>query len=463
MAELLVTPAAGAPGASASLPLLVPAPAPEDAAYEGQVRQARRLIVAGIGAIALAIFTMLAWAWWAPLSGSIVAAGMVKVDSNRKTVQHRDGGIVSRILVREGDHVAAGQALVELADTRIDATFDMTASQLDAQRIKQSRLEAERDMVAHWKSPAAYQARLREPRIADLVAREAALFSARRSALDAQMRTVERQVEEAAAEASAREREHESVVVALAHMQEELAVNESLLEQHYVDKTRVLALRRNVAEYRIKLESNQAELAKAKQNRSEYQFRLAGLRETFAQDAATQLRDTNAKIVDLEEQLRAARDASERKLITAPVAGRVVDLRVTTAGGSIGPRDPVLDIVPDGSPLLVEARVGVDAIGELRVGQSTDVRLTAYKQRTTPLITGKVVYVSADSLADKQNGAPYFLMHVELDRDALRRAGEVALQPGMGAEVFVRTHDRTPMDYLFEPFMNAARRSFREY
>ncbi|HSW25864.1 MAG TPA: HlyD family efflux transporter periplasmic adaptor subunit, partial [Burkholderiaceae bacterium] len=180
-------------------------------------------------------------------------------------------------------------------------------------------------------------------------------------------------------------------------------------------------------------------------------------------EATTELRDVNSKLIDLEEQLRSARDASTRKLITAPVAGRVVDLKVTTAGGTLGPRDPVLDIVPDNSPLLVDARVGVDAIGDLRVGLHTDVRLTTYRQRDTPLIAGKVVYVSADSLTDRQSGVPYFAVHVELDREALERAGGLAVMPGMGAEVFVRTRERTAFDYLVEPLVNAMRRSLREY
>jgi epimerase transport system membrane fusion protein len=434
-----------------------------DAFWSGHNREGHRLVVAGAVAIALAVAALAAWATWAPLSGAIVAAGRVKVDSNRKTVQHRDGGIVQRILVREGEHVEAGQALIVLDDTRIDAAFDMTRSQLDGQRIKRSRLEAERDMAPRWALPAELEPRQDEPRVREVAEREAAMFSTRRSALESQAKLVRRQIEEARQEAQAREREHASLVVALTHMQEELSLNESLLAQQFIDKSRVLALRRNVAEYRIKGEANQAELAKARQVASELELRLAGLREAYAGEAATQLRDTNAKVVDLEEQLRAARDASERKIIAAPVSGRVVDLRVSTAGGSIGPREPLLDIVPDGNPLLVEARVGVDAIGELRLGLPTDVRLTAYKQQTTPLIEGRVVYLSADALVDAQTQVPYFLIHVELDALALKRAGEVSLQPGMGAEVYVRTRERTAFGYLMEPFVIAARRSFREY
>jgi HlyD family type I secretion membrane fusion protein len=204
-------------------------------------------------------------------------------------------------------------------------------------------------------------------------------------------------------------------------------------------------------------------MAVARQRIAELQLRSVSLHETFVQDATSELRDVTARIVELEEQARAAGDARQRQVVRAPVAGRVLDLRVTTAGGSIGPRDPILDIVPDDDPLLIEARVAVDAIAELRAGASTDVRLTAYRQRTTPLITGRVTYVSPDALADRQTGAAYYLMHVELDRASLEKAGPIAIQPGMGAEVFVRTHDRTPIEFLLEPLLNAARRTLREH
>lgn len=406
---------------------------------------------------------MIAWSLWAPLGGAIVAMGLVKVDTNRKTVQHRDGGIVREILVREGDRVAAGQPLVVLDDARIDSAFDQASSQIDALRIRQSRLDAECALAPGWKLPEAWRKRSVEPRIAQIVAREAALFTTRRLALESQLRQLRGQVDEVAQEIAAREREGASLRLALSQMQEEVRVNEQLLEQQYVNKTRVLALQRAAAEYQIKQGESAAELSRAKRSGTDLELRASTVRDAYVQEATTELRDVNSKLIDLEEQLRSARDASMRKLITAPVAGRVVDLKLTTAGGTLGPRDPVLDIVPDNSPLLVDARVGVDAIGELRVGMHTDVRLTTYRQRDTPLIAGKVVYVSADSLTDRQSGAPYFAVHVELDRDALARAGGLAVMPGMGAEVFVRTRERSAFDYLAEPLVNAMRRSLREY
>ncbi len=426
-------------------------------------RMARSVAWIGFIAAVLAIGAMLAWLVLAPLSGSVVAMGAVKVDTNRKTVQHRDGGIVRAIFVREGERVAVGQALVELEDSRIDATLNQTSSQLDAMRLRQSRLTAEREFKLSWLVPDEFRARETDRRLAETIGRESAIFTVRRSALDSQIRQLGVQSEEVAREVAARQRESESIQIALKHMQEEVAVNESLLKENFVNKTRVMALQRSVAEYQIKQGENAAELARARRSAAELSLRVNSLRDAYLQEASTELRDVNSKLIDLEEQLGAARDASQRKHITAPVAGRVVDLRVTTAGGTLGPRDPVLDIVPDDAPLLVEARIPVDAVADVRIGQAADVRLTPYRQRETPMIDARVVYVSADSLIDRHTGAPYFTLHAELDRDSLARAGDLVVSPGMGAEVFVRTRDRTTLDFLLEPLVNAMRRSLREH
>ena len=445
---------------AAAMPAAVPS---ADLLTADWLRASRRAVVAGVAAIGIAAAALTAWSVAAPLGTAVVATGLVKVDTQRKTVQHRDGGTVRDILVREGDRVTAGQALVVLDDARIDASYDLARGQLDAVRMRQSRLAAERDAAATWAPDEDLRARLSEPRLADAAGRESVLFAARRSALEAQARLVTAQIAAVGVETAARQREHASLAVAMDSMQEEVQLNEELLEQRFVNKTRVMQLKRNVAEYRSRMDGNQAELAQARQRAADLELRLSTLRETFMQDVAAELRDVTGRRVELEEQVRTALDAMQRKVVTAPVSGLVLDLRVTTPGGAIGPRDALLDIVPEGQPLLVEARVPLDAIAELHAGAAADVRLTAYRQRTTPLIPGTVVYVSPDALVDRQSSAAYYLIHVKLDRGALAGAGPIVVQPGMGAEVYVRTHDRTALEFLVEPLVNATRRSVREH
>lgn len=437
--------------------------AANDGVVHGWQRQARRLILAGLAALAVALGLLAAWVALAPLAGATVALGTVRVDTHRKTVQHRDGGIVREILVREGDRVAAGQPLLTLDDARVDASYQMLRSQLDAQNLRQARLLAEREGAAAWQPPPALRPRIAEPRLAEALAREQALFEARRGALHNQQRLLVQQLAQVELEQGAREREFAAMQQAVASMREELELNRALAEQAFVNRTRVMALERTAADYQSRIDANRAELAQARQRAGELQARLDALREGYRQEASTELRDTQGRIVELEEQLASAQDARQRLAVPAPASGRVVDLRVTTPGGSIGPRDALMDIVPDGSPLLVEVHVGVDAIAELRAGQPADVRLTAYRQRSTPLITGRVTQVSADALRDRESGAPYYVVQVALDPASLAAAGEVALQPGMAAEVFIRSRAGTVLDFLVEPLINAARRSLRQH
>ena len=436
------------------------APTQTSAELRGQLR---RLFLAGAGVIVVGFLGVTAWAALAPLSGSIVAAGVVKVDSNRKTVQHRDGGIVSEILVREGQEVEQGQALLLLDDARIDSSFDLLRSQLDAEIIRRARLTAERDYAPGWNVPPELVVRQSDARVAEMLRRERGIFITRRQAIESQINLTRRQIEDVEGEIAARQLQDSSAVTAIKLMDEEVAANEALLSENFINRTKVLTLQRAAAEYRMRQSENAAERAKAAQRKSELELKIVSLRETYATEASAELRDTGNKIVDIEERLRAARDAAERKIITAPVAGRVVDLRVTTAGSAIGPRDPVLDIVPRDNPLIVEARVPLDAISELRPELPAQVRLTAYKQRTTPLVEGRVTYVSADALSDKQGTAPHFVVYVELSKAALDAAGALNLHPGMAAEVYIKTSERTALDYLLEPILISIRRAFRDH
>jgi epimerase transport system membrane fusion protein len=425
--------------------------------------QLRSLSRLGAAVIVFGFLGAIAWAAMAPLSGSIVAPGLVKVDTNRKTVQHRDGGIVSEILVREGDVVRQGQPLVLLDDARVDASFDLLRSQLDAEVIRRARLTAERDYTPSWDPPAEIGARVSEPRIAEMLRRERAIFMTRRQAVESQVELTRRQIGEVKAETAARQRQDKAAQTAVSLMDDEVAANEALLEQKFINRTRVLALQRNASEYRMRQSDNAAEMAKARQRELELELKLVSLRETYATESSAELRDTGNRIVDVEERLRAARDAAEHKIISAPVSGRIVDLRVTTSGSAIGPREPVLDIVPKDNPLIVEARVPLDAISELREGLAVEVRLTAFKQRTTPLVEGTVSYVSADALTDRQNGTPYFVAHIRVSKSTLEAAGLPDLHPGMAAEAYIKTIDRSALDYLLEPVLISMKRAFRDH
>jgi HlyD family type I secretion membrane fusion protein len=300
-----------------------------------------------------------------------------------------------------------------------------------------------------------------EPKIAEQIERETTLFRARREALDTQIAMLRKQIAETSTEAAALAEQLGAEERALSLQKEELASNEKLLSQGYVQKTRVLTLQRAVAEYEARHGEHRAEISKAKQRASELELRILSMKNSYAQSAADELKDTSAKVFDLEERIRPSRDASDRQRILAPVSGEVVGLKVFSQGAVVGPREVLMEIVPEEKRLIVEARIRPEDINYVRPGSAADVRLTAFKQRTTPLAQGKVSYVSGDRLVDQQNGQAYYVVHVDVPPERLEQEG-LRLQAGMPAEVFVRTDTRTTLDYLLAPVTSYLRRAMRE-
>ncbi len=424
--------------------------------------EARRLIRAGLAVIVALVLGIGIWMVVTPLSGAAIAPGAVKVDMNRKTLQHQEGGIIKEILVRDGSHVEAGQTLLVINDVRVDANYDLLITQLDSEMAKASRLFAESTL----ESPVSYAKELlsrdEESRVKELMRRENAVFGTRRQMLDAQIKLLKEQIQEAQREAAGLGEQVEAEKRAIQWQQEELRANQQLAEKGFMSNTRLLALQRGVAEYEARVGEHRAALAQARQRSGDFELRIASLRNNYMKEAADELKEATAKTYDLRERLRPSLDASQRQKVIAPVSGEVVDLRVTTVGAVVGPREPLLDIVPVNPELIVEARVRPEDITYVKIGGDADVRLSAFKQRITPTVTGKVIYVSADSLTDNKTGATYYLTHVKLTAESLKEAGDLKLQAGMPAEVFVKTPARTPLQYLLDPLTGFLQRSFRE-
>ena len=415
----------------------------------------------GLALITGGIVALAAWAFLAPLSGAIIAPGYVKVDLNRKVVQHQEGGRVRAIRVRDGDRVAEGQELLLLDDVRIDAQLDLLRTQLDAERARAARLEAERAYAAAPAYPRELVGRMKEPKLAEQLTRETGLFRARREALETQIAVLRRQIRETEGEIAALTEQLDAEARALRLQKEELATNERLLEQGYVQRTRIMTLNRAVAEYEARHGERRAELSKARQRAGELELRILAMRNAYAQSAADELKEASARIFDLEERIRPSKDAAERQRIAAPIAGEVVGMRVFGEGSVVGPREVLMEIVPDEKRLVVEARIRPEDINYVRPGSHADVRLTAYPQRSAPLVAGAVRYVSADRLVEPQTGIPHYIAHIEVPAHKLLEAG-LRLQAGMPAEVFVRTDDRTALDYLAAPVTSYFRRAMRE-
>lgn len=402
------------------------------------------------------------WAATAPIQGAIVTVGLVKIDTNRKTVQHNEGGIVKSILVRDGDAVSRGQALILLEDANVSAGYQLLRGALDAELARQARLEAEATDKASIQFPTELNGRHKDETVRRLIATETALFQTRRNALLEQSKLLQTQITDITREMQALKAQQAAEKGAGDSASEELKLYESLREQQFVSTARLLAQQRLVAEYQSRQEQRHAELARAEQHIKQLQLQIIALRNDYARAAAEGLMEAGVRINELRERMLPSQDALRRQTITAPVAGRILGLRVHTTGASIGPREPLMDIVPEGESLVIEAQTGVDSIKQLHVGQIADIRFTALPYRTTPLVVGKVSYISPDVLIDQKSGIPAYHVHVQPDPVSLKAAGISHLEPGMAAEIYVQTESRTTLEYLLKPITSTLMRAFRE-
>lgn len=424
----------------------------------------RRIIRIGLTVIGIAFGGLGIWAAVAPLSGAVIVPGVLKVESYRKTVQHLEGGIVKEIRVKAGDQVQQGQPLIILESVQDSAVVDILRTQLDGEMAKASRLAAEKNRLPKPAFPQALTERAGNPKVAALMKAESGFFEAKRRLIDGQAGLLRSQILRVKEEIVGLEGQVKSANENIGYINEELKINEDLYKKNFVAYTRLLTIKRALAEKEEKRGEFLALIAQARQKLAELELRIITLYDSYVKEATDELKESEKKIADLEERLRPTQDTLQRRTIAAPIAGEVVDLKVHTVGGTIAPREALMDIVPTNAPLIVEGKARVQDIDEIRVGGQVDVQLSAFKRRTTPKVAGKVSYVSADALTENGAGGPssYYLVYIEVDKQSLRDLKGVTLSPGMPVEAFVKTQERTMIEYLVQPVTDTLRRSFRE-
>ncbi|WP_455309964.1 HlyD family type I secretion periplasmic adaptor subunit [Caballeronia sp. KNU42] len=424
-------------------------------------------LVFGVSALVMGTAALTLWTALAPLSGAVVAEGTVRDDGERKTIQHQEGGIVKAINVKDGDRVKAGQVLITLDNVRPDAEVASLQSQLDDNEAKAARLTAEREMRSTISFPPTVTGRASDTYIAALMQREQTLFESERNVLVDQLRLLQAQQAQTRQEIATQSDLVRTSDQGVGLAKQESQINEQLRSEGYVTETRMMELRRAETDSRSRQQSSSAELIRAREKQTDLDLKIATLKNDYVKAADSQLKEASAKLAQLREQLLPAQDVDARTRIVAPVDGEVVGLRLHTIGAALGPREPVLDLVPAGTPLVVEAKIKPDNIREIVLGGKADVRLTAYNPRTSPVLEGTVAYLSADALADKEARQQFYLARIEISPDAIARANKIArepivLGPGLRAEVFINTLSRSAFDYLFEPVWDGIQKSMRD-
>ena len=409
------------------------------------------------------LIPLAAWVALAPLSSAVVAPAFVKVDLDRRPVQHAEGGTVLEVLVRDGQQVKRGDPLVVLGDVSVDADRNRVAYRQQVERAGLARADAEQLMAASIRFPAdLLEAAQRDERLAAQLERERQLFATRRDALHRQVHLLHAQAARIGEEIGALEAQVGKAGQSLQFQRAELDTNRKLQAEGFLSATRVTQLEGSVADYGVKMEERRSELARAHQRMADARLRSTALENEYRQQASEQRRLVAARLSDIEQELRKLTDASERQVIRAPVDGAVMGLRVTAAGAVIPPREPIADIVPVDTRLVTEARIRPEDIERVALRQPADIRLTAYRGRTTQLVQGQVTYVSPDRLVDRATNLPFYSVQVEIDPASLVAAGGLKLQAGMPAEVYLQGERRTPLQYLLEPVTDVLRRGARE-
>jgi HlyD family secretion protein len=422
----------------------------------------RQHLVVGLSVVAVLAVGLGGWGSLAQISGALIAPGSIVVESSVKKVQHPTGGVVGEVRAHDGDIVKAGDVLVRLDDTVTKASLAIVTKNLDGLWARAARLEAEQRGLDKITFPPMLLSRADDPDVKGVMASESKLFEVRvngRVGQKSQLRERIVQLNEEIAGLTAQEQAKDQEI---ALVEKELVGVRDLYDKHLVQITRLTTLERDAARLSGERAQYIASRAQAKGKITETELQIIQVDKDVVSDVSKDLRETNDKIGEFVERKVTAEDQLRRVDIRAPQDGMVLQSTVHTVGGVITAGDAIMLIVPQADDLQVEAKVNPQDIDKLQLGQKTLLRLSAFNQRTTPELNGVVTRVSPDVTTDQRTGQSYYTIRVSMPPEEVARLGDVKLIPGMPAEAFVQTGERTLLSYLIKPLSDQLMRAFRE-
>jgi HlyD family type I secretion membrane fusion protein len=440
--------------------------------YREVPRSARWPTVLGLAVLLAWVCGFGVWAAVAPLASAVVASGSFVATGQNKQVQHLEGGIIREILVREGDLVEADQSLLRLDDTAVRSKLRRLVLQRYRLIAASARLDAEITASDQLQWPAALMKEASDPVVRSIFKAQETEFKARRASLLAQEEVLRKEIAGLQESIRGYQSQVESNHARLALFGEELKAKSTLMDQQLIRRSEVLALRRSEVGLSGELGELLGRIGDARERIARAEQQIIQLRSSAVQKAIEELHRNQSELDDLDEQIRAAQDIVERTEVRAPVRGIVVKLNQYTPGGVIAPGGVILELLPVNDELIIEARVNPTEISHVKDGQRALVRLTALNQRLTPMIESRVIYVSADIVADhsaRRANEPdtarhdSFIVRVRLDeRDMHEKVENFQPAPGMPADIFIETGQRTFFNYLIRPVLDSFSRAFRE-
>lgn len=421
-----------------------------------------RVVALGLFILIFFVGGFFVWAIFSTLDTAVIASGKIIVSTNRKAIQHLEGGIIEKIFVQENSVIKENEKLVQLDKTQADIRVQLLNGQYAALKALESRLIAERDQLQQINFPTFLIVDKTDSNIQKQIQIQTEIFNTNRKTLNDNIAILQERIAQLRNEIKSLKSQAESYDTQLNYINEEMQAVIKLEAQKYIDKPKLLALKREAARLTGNRDEQLALAARAEQRIGETQLQMISIKNDFNKQTIKDLEEVQTKINDVEEHLKAAQDILKRTIIFSPIPGKVVNLKIHTVGGVISPGQLIMEIVPNEDVLIAEVRINPIDIDSVRPGLKAEIRLVAYKQRITPIVTGKVLEVSADSLQDEKTNEYYYLARIAIEPKELIPYPHIKLYPGMPVQAMIITQHKTPLNYFIAPIEESFSRAFRE-
>lgn len=432
-----------------------------DISFQDKAHREIKVLIRVSAVVLFLIFGVVGiWSVLATLSGAVIATGVIKVEENAKFVQHQTGGVVRRILVKEGQTVRIGEPLFELEDVESVASFEIVTDQMAAETAKLARLQAENGEATRIQFPSSLLSRRGEPKIAAILSQENQHFQARQQLYNDQIVGMRTQQRELQVEISSLARQMDAARDSLAYLLDQEKMFASLMEQQFISQARMLDAKRAISEKRENLHEYESLHSQARQKLADLDLRISQLRENRLAENSREIVEVQNRMLDLRERRKPYQDALDKTVIKSPANGIINAINIHTEGGVVGPRETIMEITPAETRLLAEVRLNPADIDEIRMSQEVEVEFSGLNRRSTPLIPGKVEFVSSDLITDTANPAlKYFTVRILLTP---REKLGFEMKVGMPLVAFIKTRERSPIEIWLDPLLGGLRKALRE-
>jgi len=422
----------------------------------------KRSLRMGLWILALGFGGFIVWAVTVPLDEGVPSPATIAVETHAKQIQHPTGGVIAKVNVKEGQRVAKDEVLLTLVDTDTRATFDATRIQWLSMRASEARLFAEQIGAPRITFPPELLVLRTDPIAQQQMALQEQLFTTRKIALSSELAALGQQAQAAQAtlgglrdSISARQRQQ-------ALLEQDLSGVRQMVADGYTARTKQTELERQAADIAASLADMRGNQARVNESLAEVRLRQEQRRQEYRKEVETQLTDVRREAGALNERIKSAEEAFGRTIIRSPVDGSVVGLQFQTAGGVVAPGAKIMEIVPDDAKLVLEAQIPTHLVDKIHAGLPADIHLHAFTNLPQLVVPGRVVTVSAGAITDPQTRMSYYLARVEVTPEGLKKLAGRELQPGMPADVVVKTGERTMLNYLLRPLLKRFSESLKE-